>query len=106
MLLPCQDAYPPLYTQVKPGAPEAFCYTVAMAIGHLEPARLTVSGTGSLPSVVLTLGRTPDAAFERCLMAAISDAGLPAAPMLPPGVSSRQVALLGLNKVFCTWLVC
>jgi len=51
--------------QVMPGVPEAFSHTVAVAVAHLEPARLAVSGTGALPSVVLTLPRAPGAARAR-----------------------------------------
>lgn len=125
----CIDSIRGRALQVNPGAPEAFAHTLAVAVAHLEPARLAVSGAGALPSVVLTLARLPSAAYERCLAAALGDAELgpahvrssvlsvsrwcttrshcPAGALLGPWCRTRQLRALEAVHVAsrCSWVL-
>ena len=64
--------------QITPGIPDTLRHLVSVIVAHLEPVLLEVTGSGSLPSVVLSLPRAANAAFERCLAEALAEAGLSA----------------------------
>ena len=76
-------------SQITPGIPDAFRHCASVTVAHLEPVLLEVTGSGSLPSVVLSLPREADAAFERCQAEAFAEAGLSteAAPSNLPVIS-------------------
>ena len=94
-MLPCSLlVFGPL--QITPGLPDTFCHVVSVTVAHLEPVLLEATGSGALPSVVLSLPREANAAFERCLAGALAGAGLcaEAAPSdLPMGFRCGELVM-------------